>query len=75
MYLTVNKLNYFVETKEHKEKHILKDISFYLKPGMMCLVLGSPGGGRSSLFKVLKRKKKGKDKTIDMKLGYNKIYL
>lgn len=51
-YLSVNKMNYFVSTKENHHKHILKDVSFYLKPGMMCLVLGSPGGGRSSLFKV-----------------------
>lgn len=32
---------------------VLKDISFYLKPGMMCLLLGNPGGGRSSLLKIL----------------------
>jgi ABC-type bacteriocin/lantibiotic exporter with double-glycine peptidase domain len=53
MYLTVNKLNYYLSTKENPQLHVLKDVSFYLKPGMMCLVLGAPGGGKSSLFKVL----------------------
>lgn len=48
-------MNYQVtERKQSAQttKTILKDISFYLKPGMMCLLLGNPGGGRSSLLKV-----------------------
>ena len=70
MYLTVNKLNYYVATKENPEKHILKDVSFYVKPGMMCLVLGSPGGGRSSLFKVILRNSRhGERLTIESGLG------
>lgn len=52
LYLTVKNLNYYVQASDNPHKHILKDMNFYIKPGMMCLVLGSPGGGRSSLFKV-----------------------
>lgn len=53
MYVSVNNLNVHATLGKGKpDLHILKDVSFYLKPGMMCLVLGAPGGGRSTLFKV-----------------------
>ena len=57
MYLAVKNLSVHVTNSgsdegKNVEKTILNDISFYLKPGMVCLVLGAPGGGRSTLFKV-----------------------
>lgn len=52
MYLTVQNMYYRVPEKKKQMKTVLHDMSFYLKPGMMTLVLGSPGGGRTSLFKV-----------------------
>lgn len=51
MYLSVKNMNYKVPVADGF-KTILNDFNFYLKPGMMTLVLGAPGGGRSSLFKV-----------------------
>ena len=50
--MTVKNMSYKVPLDKDETKTILHDMSFYLKPGMMCLVLGSPGGGRTSLFKV-----------------------
>jgi ABC-type multidrug transport system ATPase subunit len=50
--MTVKNMSYKVPLKKGEMKTILHDMSFYLKPGMMCLVLGSPGGGRTSMFKV-----------------------
>lgn len=53
-YLAVKNMYYSVpgEKKSSSQTVVLKDISFYMQPGMMCLLLGNPGGGRSSLLKV-----------------------
>lgn len=45
-------MNCAVKIEKNGTKEILKDISFYLRPGMMTLLLGNPGGGRSTLLKV-----------------------
>eukprot|EP01099_Mayorella_cantabrigiensis_P001614 TRINITY_DN1723_c0_g2_i3.p1 TRINITY_DN1723_c0_g2~~TRINITY_DN1723_c0_g2_i3.p1 ORF type:complete len:1322 (-),score=259.68 TRINITY_DN1723_c0_g2_i3:116-4081(-) len=34
-------------------KSVLSNVSFYLKPGTMTLILGPPGGGKTSLFNIL----------------------
>ncbi|EAL62752.1 ABC transporter G family protein [Dictyostelium discoideum AX4] len=47
----VSKLIPFLKRKEKIE--ILKDLSFYLKPGMMVLLLSEAGSGVSTLFKCL----------------------
>ncbi|GAM17118.1 hypothetical protein SAMD00019534_002930 [Acytostelium subglobosum LB1] len=39
--------------KKKTEKNILQDLSFFLKPGSMVLMLGSPGCGKTSVFKAL----------------------
>eukprot|EP01133_Synstelium_polycarpum_P019841 gene19841-23766_t len=55
---SVEHLNYAVMERESlfksKERiDILHDVSFYLKPGMMVLLLAGPGAGKTSLFKCL----------------------
>eukprot|EP00026_Physarum_polycephalum_P000679 Phypoly_transcript_00680.p1 GENE.Phypoly_transcript_00680~~Phypoly_transcript_00680.p1 ORF type:complete len:1306 (+),score=176.26 Phypoly_transcript_00680:244-4161(+) len=42
-----------VVSKGRKEKRILDEVSFGIKPGQMTLVLGAPGCGKSTLFNVL----------------------
>ncbi|KYQ91324.1 ABC transporter G family protein [Tieghemostelium lacteum] len=39
--------------KKKNLKNILTDLNFFLKPGSMTLLLGAPGCGKTSLFKVL----------------------
>eukprot|EP01133_Synstelium_polycarpum_P007442 gene7442-8708_t len=56
--ILVEHLNYAVMERESllkpKERiDILHDVSFYLKPGMMVLLLSGPGAGKTSLFKCL----------------------
>jgi len=34
-------------------KSVLSNVSFYIKPGTMTLILGPPGGGKTSLFNIL----------------------
>eukprot|EP01100_Stratorugosa_tubuloviscum_P001488 TRINITY_DN132_c2_g5_i2.p1 TRINITY_DN132_c2_g5~~TRINITY_DN132_c2_g5_i2.p1 ORF type:complete len:1362 (+),score=679.08 TRINITY_DN132_c2_g5_i2:279-4364(+) len=72
LYVSVRNLSVSVVTdeKQKKEKetrrlfapkskiHLLDDISFALKPGMMVLVLGTPGSGKSVLFKTLSNRMK-----------------
>ncbi|EFA85848.1 ABC transporter G family protein [Heterostelium album PN500] len=55
MYVYAKNLTYTVKNESnHKERlDLLHDMSFYLKPREMTLILGSPGCGKSSLFKVL----------------------
>ncbi|ELR12117.1 ABC transporter, ATPbinding domain containing protein, partial [Acanthamoeba castellanii str. Neff] len=43
----------FIPEKGPKPIPILDDVSFYLKPGQMTLLLGAPGCGKSSLLKLL----------------------
>ena len=38
---------------ENREKHILKDISFTLKPNNRILILGESGSGKSSLLRLI----------------------
>ncbi|KYQ91788.1 ABC transporter G family protein [Tieghemostelium lacteum] len=56
--IVVENLNYSVMERQSifksKSKiEILNDLSFYLKPGMMVLLLSGPGCGKTSLFKCL----------------------
>jgi hypothetical protein len=39
--------------KKKSKKNLLHDVSFYLKPGQMTILLGAPGCGKSTLIKLL----------------------
>jgi ABC-type multidrug transport system fused ATPase/permease subunit len=43
----------FSAEKKKAKKDILHDVSFYLKPGQMTILLGAPGCGKSTLIKLL----------------------
>ncbi|EGC32253.1 hypothetical protein DICPUDRAFT_155800 [Dictyostelium purpureum] len=47
--------------KGEKEKKILTDLNFFLKPGSMVLLLGSPGCGKTSLMNTLALLKNNED--------------
>eukprot|EP01132_Coremiostelium_polycephalum_P000971 gene971-1236_t len=54
LFVTARNLCSSVGTKKKKnEKNILSDLNFFLKPGSMVLMLGSPGCGKTSLMKAL----------------------
>ncbi|EFA84973.1 ABC transporter G family protein [Heterostelium album PN500] len=54
MYVTAKNLTSTVgSAKKKNEKNILEDLNFFLKPGSMVLMLGSPGCGKTSVFKAL----------------------
>eukprot|EP01133_Synstelium_polycarpum_P017727 gene17727-21137_t len=70
MYVFAHHLNYSaVNPKTHEQIDILSDLSFYLKPKEMTLILGSPGCGKSALFKVLAGRVK--DKHVSGTLLFN----
>ncbi|KAL6066653.1 ATP-binding cassette transporter snq2 [Balamuthia mandrillaris] len=53
-FLQALKARFNFRAKHQKTKvNVLKDITFYLKPGQMTLVLGSPNCGKDVLFKIL----------------------
>lgn len=49
----LNGCMYWTEDKRKQKKDILHDISFYLRPGEMTLLLGAPGCGKSSVIKLV----------------------
>ncbi|EGC32249.1 ABC transporter G family protein [Dictyostelium purpureum] len=54
MYVTARNLTMTVGTeKDNNQRNILSDLNFFLKPGSMVLILGSPGCGKTSVFKAL----------------------
>eukprot|EP01132_Coremiostelium_polycephalum_P010071 gene10071-12346_t len=53
MFVSANNLSYYVEQKNKEKLYLLNNISFYLKPGRMTLLMGSPGSGKSVLIKTL----------------------
>ncbi|GAM18188.1 hypothetical protein SAMD00019534_013630 [Acytostelium subglobosum LB1] len=54
MYVTARNLTSTVGSEKKKnQKNILQDLNFFLKPGSMVLMLGSPGCGKTSVFKAL----------------------
>jgi len=54
MYVTARNLSMTVGSEKKGDlKTILSDLNFFLKPGSMVLVLGSPGCGKTSVFKAL----------------------
>eukprot|EP01132_Coremiostelium_polycephalum_P000972 gene972-1237_t len=54
MYVTAKNLTVKVGSEKKKnERTILEDLNFFLKPGSMVLMLGSPGCGKTSVFKAL----------------------
>ncbi|EGG18886.1 ABC transporter G family protein [Cavenderia fasciculata] len=54
MYVTARNLTMTVGTeKKNNVKNILSDLNFFLKPGSMVLILGSPGCGKTSIMKAL----------------------
>ncbi|GAM26682.1 hypothetical protein SAMD00019534_098570 [Acytostelium subglobosum LB1] len=55
MYVYVHHLTYKEKDFANKKQtvNLLENLSFYVKPREMTLILGSPGCGKTSLFKVL----------------------
>eukprot|EP01132_Coremiostelium_polycephalum_P003299 gene3299-4131_t len=54
MFVSAKHLYYYIENKSDQSKqYLLNDISFYLKPGRMVLLMGGPGSGKSLLIKLL----------------------
>ncbi|KAF2073524.1 hypothetical protein CYY_005173 [Polysphondylium violaceum] len=54
MYVTARNLSMTVGSEKKGDiKTVLNDLNFFLKPGSMVLVLGSPGCGKTSVFKSL----------------------
>jgi ABC-type multidrug transport system fused ATPase/permease subunit len=45
--------------KKKSKKDLLHDVSFYLKPGQMTIMLGAPGCGKSTLIKLLANRLRG----------------
>ncbi|KAL0038217.1 hypothetical protein WJX79_008741 [Trebouxia sp. C0005] len=52
--------------EQKREMKILKGVTGALKPGRMCLLLGPPGSGKSSLLKILAGKIRG-NKLVQVK--------
>ncbi|EGC38233.1 hypothetical protein DICPUDRAFT_76201 [Dictyostelium purpureum] len=63
--ITVNALNLSSSVgHEGKDKLVILDnLNFYLKPGTLTLLLGSPGCGKTSLFRVLSNQLHGENVT------------
>ncbi|KAM9966535.1 hypothetical protein ACTFIR_006755 [Dictyostelium discoideum] len=54
MYVTARNLSMTIGTEKKGDKrNILSDLNFFLKPGSMVLILGSPGCGKTSVMKAL----------------------
>eukprot|EP01133_Synstelium_polycarpum_P008978 gene8978-10529_t len=54
MYVTARNMTSTVGiAKKGTEKNILTDLNFFLKPGSMVLMLGSPGCGKTAVMKAL----------------------
>mmetsp|Transcript_21709 Transcript_21709/g.32220 ORF Transcript_21709/g.32220 Transcript_21709/m.32220 type:complete len:1460 (+) Transcript_21709:30-4409(+) len=51
--VVVDRVSFTVPTDDGREKKILNNLSFVLKPKQMVLLLGMPGCGKSTLFKLL----------------------
>lgn len=51
--VVVRNLSYYVDQPDGTEKKILDRLSFHILPRQMVLVLGVPGCGKSTLFKLL----------------------
>eukprot|EP00026_Physarum_polycephalum_P000882 Phypoly_transcript_00883.p1 GENE.Phypoly_transcript_00883~~Phypoly_transcript_00883.p1 ORF type:complete len:1263 (+),score=177.54 Phypoly_transcript_00883:79-3867(+) len=51
-YITVSNLT-VIPKEQGSTKKLLDDVSFYVKPGEMTLILGEPGCGKSTLLSVL----------------------
>ncbi|KYQ91325.1 ABC transporter G family protein [Tieghemostelium lacteum] len=69
MFVTAKNMSLHVKNRVN-DKDILKDISFFLKPGSMVMVLGSPGCGKSSLMKCLSLMTR-EDEHVSGKLLFN----
>ncbi|EGG18231.1 ABC transporter G family protein [Cavenderia fasciculata] len=64
MYVSARNLSLSIGSeKKHNLKNILSDLNFFLKPGSMVLMLGSPGCGKTALMKTLANQTHGERKS------------
>lgn len=49
----VNHLTYRIDLPDGTQKTLLNDLTFHIRPRQMVLILGVPGCGKSTLFKLL----------------------
>ncbi|EGG18232.1 ABC transporter G family protein [Cavenderia fasciculata] len=70
MYVTARNLTVQVDDEKTKApKAILKDLNFFLKPGTLTLLLGTPGCGKTTLMKTLANQ--NHNETISGTLRFN----
>lgn len=69
--VTLNHVTRQAKVGKHETVNLIDDVSLYFKPGTMTLVLGAPGCGKTTLFKVLANHGAKKKKTQTGEVLFN----